>query len=146
MQIHIWKHLEWQVKNPITWNYPGTPEFQKNKPQRTPLDCRRTLWKRSFLLPPKGFSFENVAVYFPRITPEFEGNFCSPRNPAAGKVWERRGDYSFFLRLRFPCSLKLFWKKNQTNNNKKKIIKIDLQWNNIIFIVTATAVPRVKNV
>lgn len=51
--------------------------------------------KGKFFATPKGFSFENVAVYFPRITPEFEGISALPEFQQLAKKCERGEGITF---------------------------------------------------
>lgn len=105
-------------------------------------------WSSTNVCYSPNFYFLNMARIsqnYPKFSSKSWGNFCSPSNPA--ELWERRGNYIFFFFFKTEISLQpdLFWKKKKTIIIKKskhcKKIKIDLQWNNIIFIVTATGVP-----
>lgn len=86
-----------------------------------------------------------MAVCFPRITQEVEGISALPEIQQVGGGVGERGLCFHFQDWDFPAA----WSCSEKNNNKKKIKpvkkiklkKLDLQWNNIIFIVTATVVP-----
>lgn len=87
-----------------------------------------------------------MVVCFPRITQEVEAISALPEIQQVGRgVGEERGFYFLFQDWDFPAA----WSYSEKKNNEKKIKslkkiklkKLDLQWNNIIFIVTATVVP-----
>lgn len=85
------------------------------------------LWKpeicQSVCYPKMVFIFKMWPFIFPVLPKKLREckRLCSPRNPAGGKGCGRGEGITFtsFSRLRFPCSLKLFWKK-QTNKKKNR--------------------------